>query len=105
VNRRELLSKIGLAALLPVAVASGMATEPKVPDGEWYLNGAPVCPDCGMMMNTWHLVGENGEVVIRHPKEFHVGDDSRDWKCKNAGKTFSISRAKLPEYHGKVTER
>lgn len=101
-NRRELLSKIGLAALLPVAAVSGMAIEPKAPEGEWYLNGMPTCPECGMVIDQSRLRSENGQILIQHPKELW---DGREWPCKNAGKTYAVPTVRLAEYHGKVSER
>jgi hypothetical protein len=105
VNRRELLSKIGLAALLPVAAVSGMAIEPETPEGEWYLNGMPICPECGMCMDQRRLRAENGGILIQHPDTFYIGDEQRKWPCKNAGKTFTVPTVSLAEYHGKVSER
>ena len=98
-NRRELLSKIGLAAMLPMAAVSGMAIEPKVPEGQWLLNGMPICPECHMAMDQSRLRSENGQVLIHHPKGH---PDWHEWKCKNAGKTFVIPTVGLQEYRGKL---
>ena len=100
-NRRELLSKLGLVALLPVTAYSGMTSEPKESDGEWYLTGMPTCPNCGMVMDQSRLRAENGQILIRHPSTMW---DGKKWPCKNAGKTFAIPIVRLEEYRGKVSE-
>ena len=104
-QRRDLLRKIGLGAILAPAVIPAMmqaaAEEPKPNTGEWYVGGGPQCPECGMTMDCSWRSEDKKRVVFMHPAAHSNGEGGlTPWSCKNAGRKFYYPTQQLEEYRG-----
>jgi hypothetical protein len=99
-NRREVLTKLGLSALLaPLAALPAIAVdEPKPEVGEWHFDSGPHCPECRRTFITER--DNDGVTFFTHDSEHYdyATEQMVPYSCKNAGKTFRYPILKCEEY-------
>ena len=101
-KRRELFSKLFGVAATGAMTATGLsALESKPASGEWYISGMPICPECGMAMDTSPREENGNRRVFMHP-EYIGGEQQKRWPCKNAGRKFYLPTSQLVEYEGEM---